>query len=74
MIKLETTAPKVWAKYENSEFVSGSEICLPDDADTSIWKEFESEQAAKDFFGIVDPMTDAEMLIGLGIQPNEVTE
>ncbi len=71
MIKLETTAPNVWANYENEHLICGSKVYLPDTANLNDWQEFDSEADAKAFFGIVAPLTNAQMLEGLGIQPNE---
>ncbi len=75
MITLVADENKIHARYENDEFVCGEKIYLPDNADLTQWKQFNDEQQARKYFGVVDEnMTNEEMLIGLGVQPNEVIE
>ena len=45
---------KILASYNNNSFVTATTIYTPDDfiLESNGWKEFESKEQAKDFFGI----------------------
>ncbi len=73
MITLQASENKIFASYINNNFASGEKVYLPDSADTSQWKEFDNEDEAREYFGVIDyeNMTNAEMLLALGVQPNQ---
>ncbi len=66
---ITVTAPAVLVRQYGNYLAVVQSITLPPDADETLWTEFPSEAEARAFYGIYEPMTNAEMLEGLGIQP-----
>ncbi len=68
---LTADSGKIYASNINDDFTFGKTVYLPDTADTSQWLQFDSEDDAREYFGAYNNLTNAEMLIALGVQPNE---
>lgn len=68
---ITATAPAVLARAYGNNLIIAHAVTMAQDEDDGLWLEFESEAEARTYFGIYSRMTNAEMLEGLGIQPNE---
>ncbi len=67
---ITATAPAVLARAYGNTLIVTQGVMMAQDADDSLWLKFPSETAAREHFGIWPRMTNAQMLMGLGIQPN----